>query len=127
MSAGVFDLDGKYESNGGQVYRCRPQPETSELTIGGTANDYPAGAVTAGIGSLKLSKGNRELGVVPRRVKVRWTAAPTGPQADYGGIDSTFIVPVFNPTVFDGYEEGASGTYLGVACVLDKKFPENVN
>lgn len=127
MSAGNFDLDGKYESNSGQVYRCRPQPETAEMTLDGTANAYPSGAITAGVGSLKLSKGNRELGVVPRRVKVRWTAAPSGPQADYGGIGSTFLVPVFNPTVFAGYAEGNIGTYLGVACVLDKKFSEEVN
>lgn len=127
MSAGPFDLDGKYESEAGFVYRCRPQEETSELTIGATTNTYPAGAVDGGLGTLRLSAGNRELGVIPRRVKVRWTAAPSGAQADYGGIGSTFLVPVFNPTQFAAMTEGASGTYLGVACVLDKKFPERVN
>lgn len=127
MSAGGFDRDGKYESGAGNVYRCRPQPETSALTIGGEVNSYPAGAVSAGLGTLRLSAGNRELGVVPRRVKIRWTAAPTGAQADYGGIGSSFIVPVFDPLQFEAYTEGQTGTYLGVACVLDKKFPEIVN
>lgn len=127
MSAGNFDLNGKYESDGGQVYRCRPQPETSELELDSVENVYPVGVVTAGIGSIALSKGNRELGVVPRRVKVRWTAAPTGAQADYGGIDSTFLVPVFSPATYAAYSEGDTGTYLGVACTLDKKFPERVN
>jgi hypothetical protein len=127
MSAGPFDLDGKYESDGGQVYRCRPQPETAGMVLDGESNSYPTGAVTAGVGSLKLSKGNRELGVVPRRVKVRWTAAPTGQIADYGGIGSTFLVPVFDPLTFSAYSEGDTGTYLGVACVLDKKFNEAVN
>jgi len=127
MSAGSFDLNGKYESDAGQVYRCRPQPETSAMTLGGEANAYPAGAVTAGIGSVSLSKGNRQLGVVPRRVKVRWTAAPTGPVADYGGIGSTFVVPVFDPATFAAYSEGDTGTYLSTACVVDKKFGERVN
>ena len=127
MSAGTFDLNGKYEADNGTVYACRPQPETAELELDSVANDYPAGARTAGVGSILLSKGNRQLGVVPRRVKVRWTAAPTGAQADYGGIGSTFLVPVFDPATFGTYAEGQVGTYLGVACVLDKKFAERVN
>lgn len=127
MSAGIFDLNGKYESDAGNVYRCRPQEETSELTVGATTNSYPAGAIDGGLGTLRLSAGNRELGVIPRRVKVRWTAAPSGAVADYEGIGSTFIVPVFDPAQYAAMTEGASGTYLGVACVLDKKFPERVN
>ncbi len=85
MSAGKFDLNGKYESNAGNVYRCRPQPETSGLVINGVTNSYPGGAVTPGIGSQTLRKGKRELGIIPRTVTVRFTAAPSGVVGDYTG------------------------------------------
>lgn len=126
MSAGNFDLDGKYESGVGNVYRCRPQPETSGLTIGGAANAYPAGAISPGLGTLTLSKGKRALGVIPRTVTVRFTEAPTGQVADYAGVGSRYTVPVFDPAVWDAISEGDTGTYLGVAVVVDVKSPELV-
>lgn len=127
MSAGAFDRDGKYEAGNGTVYRCRPQPETQDLTLASVANSYPAGAVTPGVGTLKISKGKRELGVVPRTVTVRFTADPTGPQGDYLGEGSSLIIPVFDPGVWDDYAEGQIGTYLGTAVVCDRKSPELVN
>ena len=129
MSAGNFDSEGKYEADNGLIYKCRPQPETKDLSFSGDggANTYPAGSTDEGVGSIKLSKGRRELGVVPRRVRVKWTAAPTGEIADYGGIGSQFIVPVFDPDKFSAYQEGSTGTYLGVACRLEKKYIELVN
>ncbi len=124
MSAGKFDLDGKYESDQGNVYRCRPQPETKGLALGGVANAYPTGVVTAGLGSVTLTKSKRSLGVIPRTVTVRLTANGTGEQGDYEGEGSSHVVVVFNPAVYSDYAIGATGTYLGIACVLDFKQPE---
>jgi len=124
MSAGKFDLDGKYESDAGNVYRCRPQPETKAMTVDGVINAYPAGAITAGLGSVTLTKSKRSLGVIPRTVTVRLTADGTGEQGDYEGIGTSHQVVVFNPTVFAGYAIGETGLYLGIACVLDFKSPE---
>lgn len=124
MSAGKFDLNGKYESDGGQVYRCKPQPESKALSLASSPNAYPAGALTAGVGSIELRKSRRSLGVVPRSVVVRWTADGSGAQADYEGEGASFTVPVFDPSVWAGYNVGDVGTYLGVACVLDFKNPE---
>ena len=124
MSAGKFDLDGKYESDAGNVYRCRPQPETALMAIGGVTNAYPAGAITAGLGSVTLTKSKRSLGVIPRTVTVRLTEDGTGERADYEGEGTSHVVVVFNPTVFAGYAIGESGLYLGIACVVDFKSPE---
>jgi len=124
MSAGKFDLDGKYESDAGNVYRCRPQPETKGLTLSTDANAYPAGAITAGLGSVTLTKSKRSLGVIPRTVTVRLTADGTGEQGDYEGTGTSHVIVVFNPTLFAGYSIGDTGTYLGIACVLDFKSPE---
>ena len=124
MSAGKFDLDGKYESDVGNIYRCRPQPETKALALDSVANAYPTGAITAGLGSVTLTKSKRSLGVIPRTVTVRFTADGTGETADYEGDGTSQVVVVFNPTVWAGYAIGDTGTYLGIACVLDFKQPE---
>jgi len=124
MSAGKFDLDGKYESDAGNVYRCRPQPETKAMSLDSVTNAYPAGAISTGLGSVTLTKSKRSLGVIPRTVTVRLTEDGTGDQGDYEGDGTSHVVVVFNPTVYTGYAIGDTGTYLGIACVLDFKSPE---
>lgn len=126
MSAGSFDLEGKYESDSGNVYACRPQPESAELTLDGTANAYPAGDVDGDLGTLTLRKTRRSFGVVPRTVTVRFTADPGGPQADYLGEGSTLSIPVFTPAAYAAYGLGQTGTYLGTAVSFVSKSPELV-
>lgn len=123
MSAGAFE-DGKYGSSNTFVYPVRVQPESKDLTLGGAANAYPAGALTANIGTLALTKSRRGFGVIPRTVTVEFTEEPAGQVADYAGIGSQFTVPVFNQTVWDGYTKGQAGTYLGTACKFIVKAPE---
>lgn len=123
MSAGAFE-DGKYESGNTFVYPVRVQPESKGLTLDGVANAYPDGTLTANIGTLNLTGGRRRFGVIPRTVTVEMTAAPSGAVADYAGIGSQFTVPVFDPTVWDGYSKGQSGTYLGTAVKYVNKSPE---
>jgi len=124
MSAGRFDLNGKYESDAGNIYRCRPQPETKDMALDAATNAYPSGAITAGLGSITLTKSKRSLGVIPRTVTVRLTADGAAGTADYEGEGTSHVVVVFSPTVYAGYAIGDTGTYLGIACVLDFKQPE---
>jgi hypothetical protein len=124
VSAGKFDLAGKYESDEGNVYRCRPQPETKALSLASVTNAYPTGAITAGLGSVTLTKSKRSLGVIPRSVTVRLTADGAGGQSDYEGEGTSHVVVVFDPAAYAGYAIGDTGTYLGIACVLDFKQPE---
>jgi len=124
MSAGKYDLNGKYESDEGNIYRCRPQPETKALNLDTVENAYPTTAITAGLGSVTLTKSKRSLGVIPRTVTVRLTADGAGETGDYEGEGTSHVIVVFNPTVYAGYAIGDTGTYLGIACVLDFKQPE---
>jgi hypothetical protein len=120
MSAGAFEV-AKYAQTGStNVWPCRAQPETKGLTLGGTANAYPAGAVTAGLPRIKLRKSRRETGLPIRTVTVVLTAAGTVGTAEYAS-GSVLTVPVFTETVWNGYTDGQTGTYLGIACRFQAK------
>lgn len=124
MSAGIFE-EGKYEDNGGNIYRVRVQQETKELALNAVLNGYPTGGVTTGLPTLRqklLSR--RGFGVTMRSVQVEMTADGTGSTGDYLGLGSRHNIPVFDPLVYDAYLEGHVGTYLGIACKFVNKSPE---
>lgn len=123
MSAGVFEL-GKYEDNTGKVYEVRVQPETKGLTLGAVDNEYPSAALTAGLPTLAISQSRRGFGVKVRTVTVELTADGTGAVADLQGTGTRHVIPVFDPLVWEGYDKGQTGTYLGVACKYVGKNPE---
>lgn len=124
MSVGNFE-DAKYESNTGFVFPCRAQPETKGLVITGVANAYPAGLPDDGLPSIRLSNGKRETGVTPRRVVIELTENGTGAFAGYES-GRKLTIPVFLPSVWNGYQKGATGTYLGIECVVKRLFPEDI-
>jgi hypothetical protein len=120
MSAGAFEV-AKYAQTGtSNIFPCRAQPETKGLTLGGVANAYPAGTVTAGLPRIKLRKTRREVGLPIRTVTVVLTAAGTVGTAEYAA-GTSHVVPVFTDTVWNGYGEGQTGTYLGIACRFQTK------
>lgn len=108
MSAGAFKTS-KYESNDGFVYPITIQPETEDLVIGGQANDPPGGALTAGALSVRVSGGKRSIGLVARKIRVRFTGAvPSGYQAD-----GVHAIPVLDPEIYASYKDRTlTGTYL---------------
>lgn len=120
MSAGGF-VSARYAANNGDVHPIRVQPETLSLNIG-AANSSATGEITNRIRA-KISKGNREIGIRPRGVVVRFTATvPDGYKAD-----QTYRVPILTRSVFDGIEEDDTGTYLGSAVRVVSKYEEDVN
>jgi len=123
MSAGKFETAKYQATTGTNIFPCRAQPETKELTLNSVANDYPAGAITAGLPRIRLRKGKRQFGVTVRTVTVKLTEDGTGATEDYKE-DTTHVVPVFQPSVHAGYAIGQTGTYLGIACECIGKFPE---
>lgn len=125
MSAGVFE-EGKYEAGNGTVYPVRVQPESKELELNSVANAYPTDAITAGVPTIPIRKSRRGFGISVRTVTVELTADGTGETADYLGEGALLTIPVFNPTVWDGYGKGQTGTYLGIACKFKSKNPELV-
>jgi hypothetical protein len=112
MSSGVFE-NVNYELDNGTVLTCRVQPETAELVIGGTTNTPPTGTPAAGLGSVRVSGGNRQIGIKARSVAVRFTATKSGYKEG-----SSIRLPIFTKTMWDGLAKGQTGTYQGVACVV---------
>ena len=125
MSAGAFE-SGRYISNVGFVFPCRVQPETKGLVLNSVANAYPGAAVDVGLPSIKISNGNREAGVVPRKVVVELTASGSGVTAEYTE-GNQLTIPIFQQTVFDGLAKDQTGTYQGIACKVVSVLPERVN
>lgn len=119
MSAGATEA-AKYEANDGKIYPCRAQPETKGLTLNGTANAYPTAAADQVV-SVRLKSSKRKIGANARTVTVRLTAALTGYKAN-----ALLTVPVFNPTVWNGYKRGDTGTYLATAVEFVGKSAESI-
>jgi len=122
MSAGEFN-DVTYETNQGLKTTVKVQPETLALTLNSVANASASGDKTAGMPSARVGGSRRQIGINTRTVTIAFSgAAPTGYKA--GG---KVRLPVPDPTVWDGYDKGQTGTYLGVAVKFAGKSDEKVN
>lgn len=122
MSAGNFERS-KYEAsieNGSGIYSIRIQPETAQLTIAGTANDPPAGAVDQRV-TARANKSNGAYGVGARAVTLAFTGTPPD---GYSG--ENVRVAVLTPDAFADYIVGATGTYLGASVEVVSRLPESV-
>lgn len=125
MSAGPFE-SGKYQDNAGNVWEVRVQPETKELSLGGTSNAYPSDSLTADLPTLPIKLGSRRgFGITMRSVTVELTADGTGQTAEYAE-GNKYTIAVFDPANWAGYAKDQTGTYLGIACKFDRKSPEQV-
>lgn len=120
MSAGVFE-DGKYETDDGDIYFCRPQPESKGLILGGVTNAYPTAAVDQST-SARLTGSKRQIGVTARTVRVQLTATLVGYKPD-----AVLTIPVFTKAVYDGFVRGQVGTYLSTAIKYVGRSSEGVN
>jgi len=120
MSAGAF-VSSKYESDAGDIFRCRVQPETLAANIGGV-NAAPAGDVDQPV-SAKVSGSNREIGMKCRGVYIRWTSTvPAG----YDDEKATLFIPIMTPAIYNGINPGTTGTYLTNPVEVIGKKPERV-
>lgn len=119
MSAGAF-VRSKYESDEGSIHPIKVQPETLSATLGG-ANSPPAADTDTDI-SARVTGGNRELGLRARSVSVKFTATPPDGYKE----DQVYRIPILTPARWDAITKSTTGTYLGVACQVVGKTPENV-
>ena len=123
MSAGAFVLT-KYAASygaGTSIHPIKIQPETLTLTLGtGTpvANAAPTGAQNNQI-SARVSGGKRTLGLIPRKVTVRFTGAVPAGYAP----NSKTTIPWLTPFTA-AITKGATGTYLGNAVIVVATSPE---
>lgn len=122
MSAGDFQYENYQLSsdNGSYIGRIRIQPETLEASFNATANAAPAGTRNMP-GSVKVSGGNREIGVSARTVTIKWSGTPP---AGYSGDNVT--IPVLDPAVYAAWTLDSTGTYLGTAATIVGRATETV-
>lgn len=120
MSAGAY-VTTRYATNAGEIHPIRLQPETLALSIGGTANAAPTGALTRRLRAT-VSRSNGANGLKPRAVTIRFTAAPP---AGYKA-DQTFTIPVLQAALWDSAIEGTTAEYLGVAAQVVSTSPESL-
>lgn len=109
MSAGPFTIS-RYEADNGDIFPIRVQPETLELTLGGTANAAPAGAADQSVFA-RAGGGKRKYGRQARSVRLRFTGALPPDYAE----NSTLTVPILTPDLFNSLTAGTTGTYLETA------------
>lgn len=114
MSAGSF-IKSRYQTDGGEILRCRVQPETELLTDDGTVfNSAPVAAATLPW-SLKLGKNRQELGLHPRRIRVifdQGTAPATYKQ------NQVLDIPIMTKAAFDAFITKTAFEYLNAPCTL---------
>lgn len=109
MSAGAF-VASKYESNVGDIYPCKVQPETLTAEFSSVANTAPTAAIDQPVSAFMRSRLSG-YGMHARRVSVVFTATPpTGYKAD-----QILTIPILTESLWDGILLGSTGEYLGVA------------
>lgn len=122
MSAGGFARTRYAADYAAQIHPIRIQPETAAATIGGTANAAPTDDITNPISAV-VSAGKRDLGLCPRKVNIQFplTGQPTG--YNPGG---TIGIVALQKAWWDLAVPGSTVTYLGVACEVVGRSPEQV-
>lgn len=121
MSAGSF-VRSIYATNAGDFARIRVQPETELATNGTVVNDAAAGPVNLPTAA-KVSRGAREIGILPRRIGIVFEAgqAPTGYKEN-----SVYYIPALTRAFFDALEIDDEITYLGETAKVVSKLEENI-
>lgn len=122
MSAGDF-VNSKYESDTGGIYAIRVQPETLALSVGGTTNNAPTGAVDQE-GRARTSGGNRKYGIKARFVTLRSPESGGTLPAGYKP-GQLLRVPILTPALFNAIPpSGGEATYLGTTMEVVGKGPQ---
>jgi hypothetical protein len=62
---------------------------------------------------VRISGGNRQIGIKARSVTIKFTATKAGYKEG-----SSIRLPIFDPEMWDKLAKGQTGTYLSVACVV---------
>ena len=125
MSAGAFTIS-RYAASyggGGEIHPIRVQPETIAASIGGTANNPPAGAVTNPI-QARVSGGRRTIGLLARKVNLQ---APSSGQPTGYLPSGSISIPALTQAFYDLAVKGAECTYLGATYTVTGRSSERVD
>ena len=123
MSGGPY-TSSKYDASyADEIHPIRVQAETIAAQIGSVTNAAPTGDSTSPI-SCSVSRGNRQIGLRARLVRLAYTAAnaPDG-YDDRGGI---ITIPALTEAFYDVAIKGTSATYLTKTMTVSGRSPEIV-
>ncbi len=120
MSAGAF-LDTAYETDAGEIFPCRVQPETVAASFAGTANSAPGGPVPAGRPTVRVRQGKRSFGIIPRTITLKLPSGGTPPPGYTG---NNLVVPILTASLYAATGKNATVTYLGATWRVASKSPE---
>jgi hypothetical protein len=121
MSAGAYTLS-KYDATyATEIHPIRVQPETIAASIGTVTNAPPAGALTSPI-SCSVSRGNRQIGLRARLVRLTYSAANA--PAGYDTRGGTITIPALTEAFYNVAIRGASATYLGETMTVQGRSAE---
>ena len=121
MSSGNFTLR-IYEANSGDKHFLKQQPETATAIFDAAANVVLEGPATSAFWA-KSSRGAREYGLRPRKIRGRWNPGQAPPGYDDC---AEFAVVVYSKTVYDSAVLGGPITYLAGTGTMIGRIPENI-
>lgn len=121
MSSGPFTVR-VYESDSAETHFIKQQPESAVLSIDGSPNTIPAGPPSSPFWA-KTSRGAKEYGLRPRKLKFRFTpgSEPDG-YADCG----TLEIVIYSKAVYDAAVIEGPALYLGAPGKIVGRSPENI-
>ena len=112
----------RYEANNGEIHNMKQQPESDTLIVNALPHLIVPGPTTSDI-FVKVSKGAKEIGIAPRKIRFRFTP---GSEPDGYATCGVLTIAVQAKSQYDAAKVGDPGTYLGVAGTVVGKIPENV-
>lgn len=120
MSAGAFS-NTRYESDGGTIHFIKVQEETLTMTVGGTANDAPTGAIDSQFAA-ETSRGAKAYGLRPRKINVSFTDEPPTGYRPYTSLQ----LPILTTDLFESISDNDVVVYAGGTGEVSSKVAENI-
>lgn len=121
MSAGLTTVR-IYEGDSGETHFLRQQPESANFSLNGSPNTIPAGPPSSPFWA-KSSRGAREYGLRPRKMRGRWKMGQSPEGYDECG---EFEVVIYSKNVYDSAVIGTDCTYLGGSGTLIGRVREDI-
>ena len=121
MSAGQSTIR-IYEADSAEKHLLRQQPESATFLADTVANVVLTGPATSPFWA-KTSRGAREYGLRPRKLRGQWNPG----QAPDGYDDcGEFAVVIYSKAVYDGAVISGPCTYLGGTGTIIGRIPEDI-
>lgn len=120
MSAGSF-INSRYQSDDGTIHQIKLQPETVAMTVGGTANAAPTGAIDS-VFAAEVNRGAKAYGLKPRKINVSFEGEPPTGYRPY----TSLSLPILTTDLFEAISDNDVVVYNGGSGKVSSKVAENI-